>query len=82
MDRAALALAAVRERPGCSAWALGILANPPKGMSTEDWRALLEDELPKLHQQRQVARTTTGLGFERWWPARFAVPVAAGEVRA
>lgn len=77
-DRAALALAAVRERPGCSAWALGVLVDPPKGMTVADWRALLEQELPKLHAEGKVVATRYGVGHVQWWPQRYEIPSGAG----
>lgn len=78
VNRAQLALAAVRTRPGCSAWALGVLAPVPDGVDAREWRALLEAELPKLHAAGKVEATREGVGTVRYWPPRAEIPTAAG----
>lgn len=84
-ERSALALRAVHQYPGCSAWALSVLAAPPDGMTHIEWRGALERELPLLHAAGKVQATSMvgpttfgpGLGY---WPAGYDVPELAGEV--
>lgn len=82
-DRARLALDAVKARPGCTAWALGILVDPPHllgvRLSVSEWRALLEEELPKLHRAGRVDATRYGLGAIAYWPTSYDVPESAGQ---
>jgi hypothetical protein len=80
LDPASLVLRAVHERPGCSAWALGVLVEPPDGLMLEEWRALLERELPRLHTARRVQATSYDGGRRAYWPAKYDVPEIAGEV--
>lgn len=75
-----MALRAVHQYPGCSAWALGVLVEPPDGLMLEEWRALLEAELPRLHAAGRVQATTFGVERVRYWPAGYDVPEVAGEV--
>lgn len=78
-ERSALALRAVHAHPGCSAWALSVLA-PPDGMMIAEWRELLDRELPRLHAAGRVQATTFGVERVRYWPVGFDVPGAAGDV--
>lgn len=73
-------LRAVIERPGCSAWALGVLANPPEGMGTAEWKGMLERELPRLHAEGLVKATRHGVGRVSWWPAEHELHPWAGEL--
>ncbi len=81
-EREAATLSAVRRSPGCSVWALGVVVDPPGSMLIEEWRAVLEEELPKLHAAGKVQATRYGVERVRYWPEGCAVPKAAGEVIA
>ena len=82
LDTEGLVLSAVRRKPGCSAWALSVLVDPPADMLIEEWRECLARELPKLHAAGKVQATRYGVGVVSYWPMGFDVPAAAGEVVA
>jgi len=79
-NSAALALRAISQKPGCSAWALSVLVDPPAGMTSSTWRDLLAEELAALHAAGRVQATTYGARRVSYWPASYEVPEWAGEL--
>ena len=78
-DGEEIALRAIKARPGCSAWALSVLADSPPGMDSETFRYLLEHELQRLHAAGRIQATTYGVERVSYWPASYDVPDWAGD---
>jgi len=78
-ERASMALRAVHSHPGCSAWALWVILETPSGFSDGEWKALLAEELPRLHAAGRV-QATRFIDRLTYWPAGYDVPELAGEV--
>lgn len=66
-----MALRAVHQYPGCSAWALWVILETPSGFSDGERKALL-----------WVGQKSGLYGVERvsYWPASYEVPEWAGEL--